>query len=351
MQTNSRILDEIVQHTFNIAHKENMQYGDVVKEITNKLKRSKAIVDKYTLYDLYVKKKLTQQKIAEIYNVSASAISYYCKLYKLKSKSRRWTKEEIEYLEDYLGTRSVNAIAKRLKRTPKAVVTKAQKIGLGKINYLSDKLNARELGRAIGTDGKTIAKWINHKGLKAEKKRISRERMFWRIDIDEFWKFAYENKNLIKWSRLKKNSLGREPAWVDDVRTEHSNNKKYKKWKRKEDEILTMYWNSGKDPREISKILNRTKDAVIRRAARLNLKRRKIVLKWTQYEDDLLIKYYFDGYLDKEIAIELGRSASNITWRKYELMKKGKIKPIDIKKHRKNRNIVSIDFNKNTVTL
>ena len=37
--------------------------------------------------------------------------------------------------------------------------------------------------------------------------------------------------------------------------------------------------------------------------------------------------------------------------RLYELMKKGKIKPIDIKKHRKNRNIVSIDFNKNKVTL
>ena len=64
--------------------------------------------------------------------------------------NRKWTKSEIEYLENEWGSQSVPAIAKALDRTEIAVTNKAWKLGLGRFTMSGDYITLYELFAALG---------------------------------------------------------------------------------------------------------------------------------------------------------------------------------------------------------
>ncbi|MDS1004966.1 hypothetical protein P9J83_15890 [Clostridium sporogenes] len=78
--------------------------------------------------------------------------------------------------------------------------------------------------------------------------------------------------------------------------------------------------------KRISRILNRSPSSVRNRSKRLGLKPcRKVNIPWTDEEVNTVIRMKKDGALDREIAWELGRSTENISWKRKELIKQGKL--------------------------
>lgn len=284
------------------------------------------IISKETLEELYFKQHKTQYEIAEILGITQSRVSAIFVKYGFDFRGK-WTKEEIEYLEENFGLKTVKAIARKLNRSEDAVIIKAKRIGLGGITETTNSINATQLANAIGTDSKTVIRWINKKGLKAKKLVMAKERIYWRITLINFWDWAKENQDCIKWSRFEVNSLGKEPSWVEAARKKdlEKPKKQHLKWTKEQDKMLKMYWNTEKKIKEIAEIMNRSVDAVSRRAARIGLSRRNIELPWTDIEDEMLIDMKLKGMRDVDIAEEIGRSYPSIAWRRRKLIKEGKL--------------------------
>lgn len=283
-------------------------------------------IDKATLEFMYFEKGMIQKQIGVEIGLEQNRVSYYFKKFNIQAR-RTWSESDIEYLEERYGLVSINAIANTLNKGPKAVAIKARRLGLGGVINATEFLNASQLSEALSVDGKTVLRWINDKGLKAIFKSIGIKRKFWRIDLIEFWKWAENNKKLIKWERVELNILGKEPLWVKEERKRCAQKpmKRHKKWTAKEDVYLKMYWNDNKIIREIAEILKRPNDGIRRRAKRLGLKRRKVKLPFKLLEDELLIKMKYEGLKDREIADELGRSVGSVIYRRRQLIDKGNL--------------------------
>lgn len=59
--------------------------------------------------------------------------------------SRRWSKEEIEYLQDKGGIESIKNIAKKFNKTEKAIVNKTRRLKLGSFLKNGDYITFNEL--------------------------------------------------------------------------------------------------------------------------------------------------------------------------------------------------------------
>lgn len=279
---------------------------------------------KELLYDLYFVKNMTQYEIAELFGVRQNVISVRFKKFGFIAKSK-WKDEEIEFLKDRWGVMGVNGIAKKLGRSYNSICVKAKRLGLSGATLSRDSVNANQLAKALNVDGKTVHRWIKNKGLKAVKKSITKSAFYW-IDIEYFWKWAYINKNIVKWRNVEPNILGKEPDWVSEERNKSFKeplNRNYK-WTKKEDGILKMYW-GYKTADEIGKILGRTKAGVLKRARRLNLKKLVIAIPFKPIEDETLIDMKLKGLKDKDIAEELGRSEESVRFRRQTLINQDKL--------------------------
>lgn len=268
----------------------------------------------------------SQSEIGKLIGVNQPQVSRLFSKYDIKSR-RVWTKDDIDHLETYYGLRSFESIARATNKTPKGVGIKAKRLGLGDTLNATEFLNASQLAEAINVDKKTIVRWVQNNGLKAMFKKIGLKRSFYRISIDDFWKWSEENKGRIKWDKFESGALGKEPVWVAAERKNYAYKPKRQatKWTTKEDNFLKMYWYSEKKIREISKILNRTEPGIMKRARRLNLKQRHIRIDWKPIEVDTLINMKLLGCFDEEIAEELGRSLESIQWQRKKLIKEGKL--------------------------
>lgn len=270
---------------------------------------------------------LTQCEISTKLGISQSAVSNYTRKYEINI-DKKWTDEELEYLEKYYGTYSLQRIGKKLGRTPQAVESKARRLGMT-CKFNSGKLNATELAQAFKVDSHVVIyNWIKNKGLRASFKVIKSIRKYWRIDINVFWKWAYKNKDIINFAKLEKNVLGPEPKWVDSERkkdTKEKPERSYCKWTKEEDKKLMMLWVNNYTAKEIGEIMGKTGPAVSRRKRILGLALRKIPLKWKEEEIKILLTMKLNGSLDKEIAMELGRGEGEVSWKRNELIKQGKL--------------------------
>lgn len=271
---------------------------------------------------------LTQREIGLEFQTTQSRISYFMKKYGIQT-SNRWTDEQVEYLETYYGVFSLQAIAKNLGKTVQAIESKARKMGMTCLTN-SGKLNATELAEAFNVDPHVVThNWIRTKGLKASFKVVKVTRKFWRIDIEEFWKWAFKNREIINFAKLEKNILGIEPEWVEIERKRDFKEipkKTFCKWTKEEDKKLIMLWtNTNYTAKEIGEMLGKSAAGVSRRRRRLKLAPRKIPIKWKPEEIETVINMKLNGALDKEIAWELGRGELEVSSKRKELIKQGKL--------------------------
>jgi hypothetical protein len=106
---------------------------------------------------------------------------------------RRWTSEEDKYLLDFVNSKNLREIAKRLKRSPPAVRKRLAQLAVERkfSARVSDGHTKSELAEYLGRSKRTIQRWIDERLLKARYEGKNRADDTLRItdeDFRAFWK-------------------------------------------------------------------------------------------------------------------------------------------------------------------
>lgn len=170
----------------------------------------------------------------------------------------------MQFLKKHWGMKSIQAIAKALKRTESSIDHKARALGLGTIIDNSDCLTMQEVIRLTGLNKATVSvKWLQE-GLISRKVGVYRM-----IDQSELARFMKQNPNRWDWRRCDESYFGRY-KWFQEIKSADSNGFKRRKGMVTEYEIrqINSMREHGKTIREIAKWIDRpyfTVRAVLRR--------------------------------------------------------------------------------------
>lgn len=185
-------------------------------------------------------------------------------------KRKRWSTEEINYLKETIGHRSISDIALKLCRSEIAISEKAKRLGLGETKSLTGRVTSGELARLLTVDRNTVMTWVNKFGLPAVQKVTAIKKQYVLISPEEFWSWASEHREKIDFRKLEKNSFPPEPQWAETERQHPSHvQRKYQHWKTSEDAKLASLIDQGLSYEDISNIMNRTQYSVERRYHRI----------------------------------------------------------------------------------
>ncbi|MCD8308921.1 MAG: hypothetical protein LUD19_03620 [Clostridia bacterium] len=237
--------------------------------------------------------------------------------------SPNWTKEELEYLENHWGQVSIPSIAKHLGRSVNAVKLKAGRCGLGRHIHSGVRITLLQFCEAIGK--RNSYGWIKDRwarlGLPIHYQKSITKR-YAMVDIDEFWVWAEQHKDIVDFSAFPEGTFGKEPEWVAAAR--HASwlaKMKKTPWTPAEDAqleyMLKAYRYTFDD---LCRELNRTEGAIKRRILTLGLSYRPLRnydKHWTDDEVETLLRMKAEGHCWEEIGRSLHRSGSAVRG-KYE---------------------------------
>lgn len=233
--------------------------------------------------------------------------------------SKRWTHEEIEYLKENWGTKSVPALAEKLGRSQSSILARKEKLHLGA--FLDNHPKGAVTLGAVFTALKAryhnyiMTSWVEQRGLPVFTKKV-RNRKFRMVELEKFWKWAEKNQDFLDFSKFEPLSLGPEPEWVNVKRSRDRLKKIHVSktpWTKNEDERLIKYLRDNKyTADEISKLLCRSSGAVIRRISTLGLKERPLKAytqnNYTDTEIAMIKTMVSSGCNYYEISVKTGRS-------------------------------------------
>ncbi|OPD23275.1 hypothetical protein AL398_03975 [Clostridium botulinum] len=239
----------------------------------------------------------------------------------MTKKRRDYTKEELIYLEEKWGAKSVKSIAKKLNRSEWAVRMKAYKMGLGDPKLSIDGITINQLSKAIGVHYQSIMRnWVEQYGFPVKNKVLINESITYATQND-FWEWAKDNKNLIDFSRIEENILGKEPQWAKEKRRIDilANNKSRNKrpWTDSEiEKLISLLKTYNFTYADIAERLGRSQSAVKRKIYDLKIPYRPVPKRrgvfWTKDQKVKLKKLYDKGYTPTLISKTIGKSEFSI---------------------------------------
>lgn len=238
-------------------------------------------------------------------------------------KGKNWTEAEEQQLQNEWGMYSADTIAKHLGRSRDSIIVKVARLGLGahleNSAMISFNVLIKELGYAGGYN--EILRKFEKAGLTIHMQRV-KNCSFRMVDIDEFWEFAEQNKQLIDFSRLEENTFGAEPAWVKVKRAEDFKRKTMvkphnAKWTEEEDKLLISLLRSYRYTYpELSERLRRSEGAIQRRVNDLGIKERPLIADkqnlWTDEQINTLCEMIKQGSNYESMRRSIGKSAKAI---------------------------------------
>ncbi|CYV04366.1 helix-turn-helix domain-containing protein [Streptococcus suis] len=169
---------------------------------------------------------------------------------------RRWSVEEVAFLEKHCDRMLLKNIAKKLKRSVFAVRCKMQRLDLT-IQSTEDFVSLMEFCEWTGMTPAKVRYWIRAKGFPARKR--GKEVKF---QIEDFWKWAEQNRKYIDWNRFPRYVFLPEPAWLDEQK---SLKERYRKWTAAEDKRLAVCLANRYSYNELAAEFGRSKGAIRRR--------------------------------------------------------------------------------------
>ncbi len=242
--------------------------------------------------------------------------------------SRRWTKEELEFLDENWGIRSLPYLANKLERSQEAVSLKAYRLGYIRMLDSGDYITFRKLLSALGYDSSnTYAQesWISNRGCPVRYKKVKASR-FRIIYISDFWQWAEQNQYFLDFSNFEENVLGSEPEWAKRKRKNDIFVKTLvinTPWTKAEDEkLLRMVRQQKYDYPAIAMELRRTEGAIEKRLIDIGCPDRPLKAKavYLSKTDKTAIRdMIIDGYRYIQIAMRFGMSESSIRGRVYRM--------------------------------
>ncbi len=240
--------------------------------------------------------------------------------------AKKWSEEEIQYLHDNWGSKSLGTMSRSLKRSICAIQLKASRLKLGAFLESGEYVTWNQLLITIGaaSGGYKLISWVKNRDFPIKTKRINK-RICKVVYIEDFWKWAEKNKDLLDFSKFEEYTLGKEPAWVKAKRKhDFEKNTKYIKtpWTAAEDSRLRYLLEQYKYTYlDVSKMLRRTDGAIQKRIRDLGIKARPLKADnhtmWTETEFALLEELIRAGYGYELISEKIGKSAKAIRGRVY----------------------------------
>ena len=243
-------------------------------------------------------------------------------------QARNWSKKEYEQLAEEWGHYSIPTIAERLGRSVNGVHIKASQLGLGAHLENSQYVSLNVLMKTLGINGGysyTVQRFINA-GFPIRFHKV-KNNSFKVVDVDEFWAWLEQNKQMIDLSRMEEGALGKEPEWARTKRLEDYNRAVRIKphntpWTPAEDkELLRLLKSFRYTYMEISQLLHRSEGAIQRRVCDLNIKERPLKAdnhtQWTEKELCLLCEMIKNGSNYENMSLALGKSAKAIRGKVY----------------------------------
>ena len=265
---------------------------------------------------------LTHAEIAQ--HLGRTECALHLHITKANLSKRNWSEEEVEYLKEFWGNRSVPLIASHLGRTEGAVRLKASKLKLGRFlssgdQYVTQSFLLNAIGHGTGI-GYAKTSYIQNRGLPTHRIKVN-TKYHDVVYLDEWWKWAEENKGFLDFSKFDKYALGPEPRWVDEKRKHDiKRNMRYIKtpWTQVEDNRLKRCLAEKKYTiRQLSDMLRRTEAAINKRISVLGINQRPVKsadhIRWTEDEKKILSDMIkrVDSY--EVISDAIGRSAKAIS--------------------------------------
>ncbi|MBO0572563.1 hypothetical protein FDF50_12495 [Clostridium botulinum] len=267
-------------------------------------------------------KKHTVKELVDITGYGESTLYAHLNKHNLITKKRRdYTKEELIYLEEKWGAKSVKAIARKLNRSEWAVRMKVYKMGLGDPKLSIDGITINQLSKAIGVHYQSIMRnWVEQYGFPVKNKVLINESITYSTQND-FWEWAKDNKNLIDFSRIEENILGKEPQWAKEKRRIDilANNKSRNKrpWTDSEiEKLISLLKTYNFTYADIAERLGRSQSAVKRKIYDLKIPYRPVPKRrgvfWTKDQKVKLKELYDKGYTPTLISKTIGKSEFSI---------------------------------------
>lgn len=237
-------------------------------------------------------------------------------------KRKKWTQEELDFLEEKWGVLSKKLIAKKLNRSLNSVIVKAVRLGLGRYINARDEITLNLLINTLGY--KNSYSWVSKKfenhNIPIKKMKII-DKSVKMVNINEFWKWAEKNKKILNFADFEEGALGKEPLWVKEKRNidKNSLNKinRNRLWTKYEEQLLISKVKSMRYTyEELSKEFNRTEGAIKSRLNKLQtpyrpLERDRHII-WTEEENNTLLQMYKEGYGANQIARKINKSEFSV---------------------------------------
>ena len=242
--------------------------------------------------------------------------------------SRKWTKEDVEYLTEKWGNVSISSIAKKLNRSVNAVKLKAKRLGLGPMLENGSYVTLNQV--AIALTGRNFSSyykksWIENRGMPVHNKKVINN-TFKIIYLDEFWKWAEKNRSFLDFSKMEPLALGKEPEWVNEQRKkDYKSNALQRKdqWTPYEDDKLRYLLKQQKyGYAEVAEILYRSEGAIQRRCMDLGIRERPVKADiggnlWTDDMYRIITKGIKNGDSYSLIANRIGKSEKAVRGKVY----------------------------------
>lgn len=193
-------------------------------------------------------------------------------------KKGPYSQEELDYIEFYAGSFTLEKLAARMDRSVEGLRAKMNKMGITSMTRHTGKIPACTLARYVGVSDGTVRRWIRLNGLKAVKRGfrngIKHHDLSLLVTAEDFWEWAEQNKERVPFSKINQQELLPVPTWLEtEISKEAFTNKRTltrKEWTFKEEQELLRLHHKGLKPKEISKILlNRRYTAIKSKLKRL----------------------------------------------------------------------------------
>jgi hypothetical protein len=176
------------------------------------------------------KKNLSYKELAHNLNKSVESVKHKC--YELgiqdkkESKSRPWTEEEVSYLNRVYFRKSQSYIANKLDRSVYSIKRKADSLGL--MAHSGEWISYKTLCRCFNVNMRVVHRWHDKFDMPSSK-TVRGCITYYRIDTDEFWKWAESHKDIIPWNSYEELSLVPEPGFVHKEVLESSKTRNHRK--------------------------------------------------------------------------------------------------------------------------
>lgn len=190
-------------------------------------------------------------------------------------RGKDWTLEELDYIAEVWGEKTIPEIARHLGRSINAVKVKTNRLGYRGQKWSGEMMSARKVSELLGVDVHAVCDyWIPKCGLKGKSKRIGESGRCTIIKFSDLLEWLEAHQDLWDSRRLELYGLGMEYDWLKEKRKVDAlrPSRKFQKWTQEEDDRLrAMFKRGDMTYAQIGAVLNRSAASVGHRLTRTDI--------------------------------------------------------------------------------